>query len=231
MSSPSMIMTFLDTPRGLIEMYLFKVRSLFKTIREQDGDNHPVLLIPGLGAAEWQMSGMRNELLRMNYDAHTWGLGRNWGERTIGPDYGPLIDKIKELYSRNNKPVTLIGWSLGGLQARLVSYEIPEMVHQVISLGSPFIGRDKATNIGFIYSLLTGEAISGPASDGINAKLAGPIPVTTISIYSKSDGVVDSSGCIDPNGYTSSIEVSGAHTGLATNDEVIAVICNNLPKV
>src|SRR3712207_8884576 len=49
-----------------------------------------------------------------------------------------LRDKLDYLYGRYRRPVTIIGWSLGGIFARDLARSAPSRVRQVITLGSPF---------------------------------------------------------------------------------------------
>jgi len=49
-----------------------------------------------------------------------------------------MRDRLDELARSHRRPVTIIGWSLGGIFSRELARERPEAVWQVITLGSPF---------------------------------------------------------------------------------------------
>ncbi len=52
-----------------------------------------------------------------------------------------LTRRLDEIYvDADNKKVSLVGWSLGGVYARLLAHLHPSKVRQVITLGSPFAG-------------------------------------------------------------------------------------------
>src|SRR6478672_6236852 len=100
------------------------------------GDGHSVLVLPGLLADDVSTHALRTVLRKLGYDVHGWGLGRN-----IGPT-AACVTGIRALMERltdsSGKPITVIGWSLGGIFARDVARRSPEAVRQVITLGSPF---------------------------------------------------------------------------------------------
>src|SRR6476646_5869307 len=100
------------------------------------GDGHPVLVLPGLLADAVSTRILRRVLRRLDYHVHGWRLGRN-----IGPTaecVSGLRDRMEDLSDRYGRPVSLIGWSLGGIFARDIARRAPEAVRQVITLGSPF---------------------------------------------------------------------------------------------
>src|SRR5947208_17158884 len=77
------------------------------------GDGHPVLVLPGLLADDVSTRVLRGLLRRLDYRVHGWRLGRN-----IGPTaacVAGLRDRMEDLSDRYGRPVTLIGWSLGGI--------------------------------------------------------------------------------------------------------------------
>ena len=67
---------------------------------------------------------------------HGWGLGAN-----VGP-HPHVIDglerRLTELLERYGAPVSLVGWSLGGIYAREMARAYPDLVRLVITLGSPY---------------------------------------------------------------------------------------------
>src|SRR5207245_2909651 len=83
---------------------------------------------------------LRRFVRRLDYQVAGWNLGRNRGptERVIGE----LPSELAALAERTGRPVSLIGWSLGGIFARELARRRPEQVRQVITLGSPFALTD-----------------------------------------------------------------------------------------
>jgi pimeloyl-ACP methyl ester carboxylesterase len=102
------------------------------------GDGHTVLVLPGLAADDMSTRPLRGFLRWLGYDVLGWGLGRN-----VGPDAETrrgLGDALRAAYARRGQPVSLIGWSMGGIYARELVGTAPGVVRQVITLGSPVYG-------------------------------------------------------------------------------------------
>jgi pimeloyl-ACP methyl ester carboxylesterase len=51
----------------------------------------------------------------------------------------------------NGTPVTLIGWSLGGVIVREVARDHPDLVRELITLGTPVLGGPKYTRVGALF--------------------------------------------------------------------------------
>ena len=104
------------------------------------GDSHPVLVLPGFTGNDRSTAPLRWWLKSQGYWSHGWGLGANIGpsERIV---HG-MRERLDQLASRHDRKVTLIGWSLGGVYARILAREAPDQVRQVITLGSPFRMRE-----------------------------------------------------------------------------------------
>ncbi len=100
------------------------------------GDGHPVFVLPGLLAGDPSTFSLRTYLTYLGYEVHGWQLGRN-----IGPTrhvVEGLRRRTAEIAERHGRPMSVIGWSLGGIFARELARQRPELVRQVITLGSPF---------------------------------------------------------------------------------------------
>ncbi|MEM6265376.1 MAG: alpha/beta hydrolase [Bacteroidota bacterium] len=190
------------------------------------GDGHPVLILPGLTASDHSTKLMRDFLKQKGYRAHKWKLGVNFGmnnQLKVG-----IKDRLEELYERYQQPVSLIGWSLGGIYARELARRHPEMVRQLITLAAPFRSIVEHSHAAWIYELLTGKSAHVAQVHEI-AKILTPPPVPTTAMYSKSDGVVPWQHCMESEGHgIQNIEVSGSHSGLGHNPAVFFTIANRL---
>jgi pimeloyl-ACP methyl ester carboxylesterase len=126
-------------------------------------------------------------------------------------------------------PVTLVGWSRGGIMAREATRLTPEAVRMVITLGSPF-AAPAATNVLKQWRLITGESFLAPSPDQLR-RLALPLPVPSTSIYSRGDGVVAWQACLEVEGPTrENVEVRSSHIGLGFNAAALWIIADPLAQ-
>lgn len=188
------------------------------------GDGHAVLLVPGFGTTDRSMKPLRRFLERLGYAAYGWEQGRNLGMKASVRD--GLRERLKLIHAQSGGPVTLIGWSLGGVFVRELARSQPEKVRQVITLGSPINHQPDATNVDAIFRKLN----PGFRHDlEAFARRSLPPPVPTTAIYSKTDGIVawqTSRENDAPN--TQNIEVFSSHFGLGVNPVVLKLIAQKL---
>lgn len=149
------------------------------------GDGRPVMVLPGLFTSDRRTKMLRRILGTAGYRAHGWGLGHNL------PIRADIFDRLGERVSRARDdagaPVTLIGWSLGGLIARAYAQHAPADVAGVITLGSPFSGNPRSNRAWRMYELFADHKVDNPP---IDFDLAPKPPVPTAAIWSPRDGVI-----------------------------------------
>ena len=104
------------------------------------GDGHAVLVVPGLLATDSSTGPLRMFLGGLGYRVRGWQLGRNMGP--TGTVMDGLPTALAELADSSGGPVSIVGWSLGGIFARELGRDHADMVRQVITLGSPFALSD-----------------------------------------------------------------------------------------
>ncbi|SFP31278.1 hypothetical protein SAMN05660464_2732 [Geodermatophilus dictyosporus] len=192
------------------------------------GDGHPVLVLPGLMADDASTRTLRRTLRRLGYRVHGWRLGRN-----IGPTaecVEGMARRIDDLSDRYGRPISLVGWSLGGIFARDLARKVPDSVRQVITLGSPFaLQRDSQTRANRVferYSHLHVERRTLPL-----ASEATPLQVPATSIYSHHDGIVAWQACLDRlSPQTENIAVYASHLGMGHHPAVIYAVADRLAQ-
>ena len=191
------------------------------------GSGQPVIVLPGLGGGDRSTLAIRRYLSFLGYQTHGWNRGRNM--RPAGADVEPVAAQIRSLHRATGRPVSLVGWSRGGVIAREASRLAPEAVRMVITLGSPF-AAPAATNILSSWRLITGESFLAPNAEQL-LRLAIPVPVPSTSIYSRADGVVAWQACLEVEGPNrESVEVRGSHIGLGFNPTALWVIADRLAQ-
>ena len=163
----------------------------------------------------------------MGHRAVGWELGRNHGPTQ------EIVDGIqRRLIDESDKagaPITLIGWSLGGIYARYLAGEYPDRIRQVISLGSPFnIEHTEATNASGVYE--RNGRRTGFVKDRDSVELD-RIPVPSTAIYTTTDGVVSWRSCRQtPGPDAENVRVHGSHCGLGVNVSAAVVIADRLAQ-
>jgi len=191
------------------------------------GDGHSVLVLPGLVADDTSTEILRHYLNGRGYDVHGWEQGRNLGPRR-GVE-GKMRDQLARLHADSGRRVSVIGWSLGGVYARLLAAHAPELVRNVITLGSPLGGNPKATNAWQVY-----RAVSGDRGDENGARVADLAKVPSMpatSIYSRSDAIVSWRSSLTTEGRCSeNIEVIASHLGLGAHPAVLYALADRLAQ-
>ncbi|MEM9114070.1 MAG: alpha/beta hydrolase [Myxococcota bacterium] len=180
------------------------------------GVGEPVMLIPGFGAGDRFMSGLRTYLSALGHRPEGWGLGINRGRPER--DAERLIERLDE---DPENPLRLVGWSLGGVIARLVARARPNKVAQIITMGTPVEGGPKYTSTGRYFARKQGIDLDAFEvhihkinAEGLN------VPLTVI--YSESDGIVGSASARDRyNLQARHVRLRGAsHLGMPFNPRV-----------
>lgn len=193
------------------------------------GDEHPVLVLPGFITSDLSTAPLRWLLRGQGYWVHGWRLGRNVGPNPRIVD--GIRDRLADLYERHHRPVSLIGWSLGGIYAREMARENPAAVRQVITLGSPFrFGTEDRGSVSGLYDRLNPDPATFFDRDVHEADRV-PLEVPATAIYSRADGVVRWHACIEAEGpLRENIEVRGSHSGLGFNPAVLLAISDRLAQ-
>ncbi|OBK19270.1 esterase/lipase family protein [Mycobacterium asiaticum] len=226
-SAPPLGLYLTDIPRAVVEYgQLLSVLPLQHKLPV--GDRHPVLVLPGLLAGDGTTYTLRRVLTRLGYRAHGWGLGVN-----IGPTpkvVAGIYELLDELHTRYDAPVSLIGWSLGGIFARRLARRNPAAVRQVITLGSPYrmqhAGQSRATASFNLFARLHAERHELPLASENE-----PLPVPSTSIYSRYDGMVAWQTCIDASSERAeNIAVLSSHIGYGHHPATIWAIADRLAQ-
>jgi len=197
-------------------------------MRAPKGDGHPVLTLPGFLASDLSMAPMRRYLKELGYDAHAWNMGRNIGG--ISRMRTALRERLAGIHESSGRKVSLVGWSLGGVYARDLALQAPQLVRYVVTLGSPFANDVRATNATRLYEALSGEAVDHDPE--LREAISGDLPVPTTSIYSRADGVVNWRTCLlRPSDTAENIEVYlASHVGLGVNPAALWAVADRLAQ-
>jgi len=141
-----------------------------------------------------------------------------------------LAELLTGIYRSTGRKVSIVGWSLGGIYARDLALQLPDMVRSVITLGSPFASDIRATNATRLYELVSGESVDDIPD--IREAIAGDLPVPVTSIYSRTDGVVNwRTSLLRPSATAENIEVHlASHIGLGVNPAAFWAMADRLAQ-
>lgn len=135
-----------------------------------------------------------------------------------------VVARTEALFERQGEPISLVGWSLGGVLAREVARERPETVRGVVTLGSPVIGGPKYTRAAGFYKNVLGQDLDA-IEKNVNARNQIPIQVPLTAIYSRRDKVVQWEACIDHfNDHCEHIEVDASHLSLGFDPKILKLV-------
>lgn len=201
--------------------------------RAPRGDGHSVLVLPGFMASDNSTRTLRWYLRDLGYRTHAWRLGVNVGPTDRILD--GMANRIEALASdarTEGRPISLIGWSLGGVYARIMARQFPDIVRQVITLGSPFALEDReASNVSPLYNMLS--TFHSQRVDSLHTPEWGQpeMPMPTTAIYTKGDGIVPWGSCVDERrDNAENVRVIGSHCGLGHNPRALLVIADRLAQ-
>lgn len=222
--TPPPLRRLLGEVRALPELCRFAVRG--RTAELPRGDGHPVIVFPGFLASDAFTLPLRRRLGALGYWSAGWRFGTNLG---LKPGLlAQMVHYVKSVHSGQKRPVSLIGWSLGGLYAREIAKRIPERVRLVVTLGTPAIGDLHANNAWRLYERLNDHKVASPPVEGDISELP-PVPLT--AILTPMDGIVAPGSADIGSGPTwETLRVGGTHIGLAWNADVLRIVADRLAQ-
>jgi pimeloyl-ACP methyl ester carboxylesterase len=173
-------------------------------------DGPPALVIPGFIATDRTTMELRRALAEAGYRVHPWRMGWNMGARA------DTIERLQHSLDLvgDERPVLLVGWSLGGVFARELARAMPHRVRAVATLGSPFSGDPRLNNVWRLYERIAGHPVDQPPIPRIFDKP----PVPTLAIWSRRDGIVAAAAARGKDGERDAeAEVSSSHMGFGVS--------------
>jgi pimeloyl-ACP methyl ester carboxylesterase len=137
-----------------------------------------------------------------------------------------------------------VGQSRGGTLAKVLAYRRPDLVAGVVTLGSPQIDPlavhplvrlqvEAVSRLGSLGApgLFKRSCRNGDCCSSFWEDLGRPLPpeVPLVSVYSKSDGVVDWRACLDPHA-TELVEIRASHCGMAMSRAAWGAVADALEQ-
>jgi pimeloyl-ACP methyl ester carboxylesterase len=207
------------------------------------GHGRPLFLIPGFWAGDSSLVPMARALGRAGFRPGHAGVTLNVGCATalIGPIEERLASHVR---AQGGQKAVVIGQSRGGTLGRWLAARRPDLVDGLITLGSPLrdplaVNLAVLVNVGLVGTLgtlgvpgilslgcLRFDRCCAPAWRSGLTPLPSALPF--LSIYSRSDGIIDWRACLDP--AARHVEVESSHCGMAFNVDVLRAIGEELAR-
>ena len=199
------------------------------------GDGHAVLVLPGFLSPDQPTWLLRWYLSHQGYRVHPWGLGYNLGFSTsYHYDIEALVEqRLKEVFIESgDRKISLIGWSLGGVYAKALARRYPQLIRDVVTLGSPISGDTAKVSVWRLYEWVSDMQFADPEFmrklRELNRPLTG-VPIT--AFYCRRDGVVPWRNAREKAGpLVQNIEVEAAHVAMGFDAFVLYLIAQRLAK-
>ena len=196
----------------------------------------PVMLLPGFLTGDAHLATLASWLRRCGHRTHRSGIRLNIDCSAAATDR--LERRLEEFVeAQGGERATIIGQSRGGLFARSLAVRRPDLVHSLVTLGSPhrnpFAVHPLVWTQGAAIAVLgtlgvpglaTHRCRSGVCCRDFMEELIAPVPaeVEFMSVYSKSDGIVAWRACEDPS--AANVIVRSTHCGMAVNLQVYELL-------
>ncbi|KLE33639.1 hypothetical protein AAW01_03000 [Aurantiacibacter gangjinensis] len=191
------------------------------------GKGRPAIVIPGLMTGDVSTTLLRRTLNARGFAAEGWGQGLN-----IGADAAKLEAvqaRIEQLVRDSGKNAVLIGWSLGGLYARVLAHRVPHALDMVVTVASPFSGDRHANRAWKLYEAINDHSVDNPP---FAEQMAQKPPVPTIAVWSAVDGVIApecTRGSDEESDYR--LQVDAPHFKLGTSRASMETILAKIAEV
>lgn len=228
---PSLGLLSTELSRSLAGRAWFETNRLWLSCLQQ-GDGRPVLVLPGFTASDRSTETLRKLLSQLGYNVFAWEHGTN-----MGPSpkiIAGVQSRLHDIAAAADQPVTLIGWSLGGLYARALAERFPDEVRHCITMGSPFrVSSGSATWAGTLFTAtakMRGRQAPSAQEGGVfHPGYRGSPPVPTTNLFSRFDGIVPWDACLDDDlPRSENVEVFCAHLGFGHDAGAVSVIADRL---
>lgn len=194
-----------------------------RQLRALPRGSETVIVFPGFGTNDYSTIPLRAMLRSLGHYPHGWGFGTNRAE--VEHMINPVIEMVERICDRSGKPAALIGWSNGGIFAREVTRDRPDLVSQVFTFGTPIYGGPRYSRGAHLYPEAEIERIESVVNERNKVPIVRPIT----AFHSQADAVVDWRPCIDDlSTLVDNIEVKSTHAGMLIDPDIWIVIAQRL---
>jgi pimeloyl-ACP methyl ester carboxylesterase len=208
---------------------------IFRRADPRTGRGRPVLLVPGFLAPDESLGLLGRWLRRSGF--HPGGAGMRFNAGCFTAALNALEERAEALRGANKGRVAIIGQSHGGTLGRSLAARRPDLVSGVVAMGSPLVDPFAIHPVARLHvrvvsalgslgapGLFSRDCLEGECCSEVRRAAERPFPrsVGFVSVYSRTDAIVDWHACLDP--AAEHVEVQASHIGMAVNAEAYAAI-------
>ena len=195
----------------------------------------PVILVPGFLAGDGSLALMARALRGEGFRTYRSHIHANVG-CTLNAA-AQLESRLESIAIQRGSRVQIVGHSLGGMLARGIAVRRPDLVSNIVTMGSPMLApgahhRSLTASVEVLIrlsragvpGLMSEECVAGSCAQQSFAECREPLPagVGFTAIYSRRDGIVDWRACVDPAAVP--VEVTASHLGMAFDPRVVDAV-------
>ena len=214
---------------------------VYRGVDVDDAGGQPVMLIPGFLAGDDSLGIMTRWLRRTGHHTRKAGIRSNVDCSSLAMER--LEERLETMAETRGEKVAIVGQSRGGNFAKALAVRRPELVSGVITLGSAQLNPLAIHPLvhGSVYvvgalgtigaqGLFRHSCRNGKCCESFWADLEKPMPkgIGYMSVYSRTDGIVDWRACLDPD--AEQVEIRSSHIGMAVHPDAYRAIAGALAE-
>jgi pimeloyl-ACP methyl ester carboxylesterase len=197
----------------------------------------PVLLVPGFLAGDGTLALMARSLRARGFRTYRSHIHANVG--CTFDAAAQLEARLESIAIRRGSRVQIVGHSLGGMLARGLAVRRPDLVSNIVTLGSPMLAPGahhptlsasvdllvRLSRAG-VPGLMAADCVAGSCARRSFEESRQPVraDVGFTAVHSRRDGIVDWRACIDP--IATAVEVRSSHLGMVLDPAAIRAVCD-----